>query len=91
MTLLSASASLIANARRTPSTTATLRWIAVRTDARTETWTTTIADSEASTGFPTPVTSPAIHHDRPAANADLTTTPISVDVGGVHETRGATR
>ena len=61
----------MANATRTPSTTEVLRWIAVRTDARTETWTTTIPDSEASTGSPTPVTFSAIHHDRPAANAEI--------------------
>ena len=32
-----------------------------------------------------PVTSPAIDHDRPAAKPDFATTPISVDVGGVHD------
>ena len=84
-------ASPIAKARRTPSTTAALRWIAARTDDRTDTWTTTRDVSGASTGSGTPVTNPAIHHDRPAANADLPTTPISVDVGRVHETASATR
>jgi hypothetical protein len=62
-----------------------MRCIAVRTDARTETCTTTRAVSGASTGSGRPVTTRAIHHDRPAANPDLATTPISVDVGGVHE------
>ena len=50
-----------------------------------------MAVSGASTGSGTPVTTPAIHHDRPAANPDLATTPISVDVGGVHETASTTR
>ena len=80
------SASPMASASRTPSTTAALRWIAVRTDARTDTCTTTSAVSGASTGSGTSVTTPAIHHDRPAAKPDLATMPISVDVGGVHET-----
>ena len=44
------SASPMPRASSTPSTTAALRWIAVRTDARTETWTTTIAVKGASTG-----------------------------------------
>ena len=82
---------LIAKASRTPSTTANQRWIAARTDDRTETWTTTRAVSGASTGSGTPVTTSAIHHDRPAANPDLATTPISVDVGRVHETAWTTR
>ena len=86
-----ARASPIAKARRTPSTTATLRSIALRTDDRTETWTTTMAVSGASTGSGTPVTNPAIHHDRPAANPDLATTPISVEVGRVHDTASTTR
>ena len=86
-----ARASPIAKARRTPSTTATLRWIAARTDDRTETWTTTRAVSGARTGSGTPVTNPAIHHARPAATPDLATTPISVDVGRVHETAPTTR
>ena len=86
-----ARASPIAKARRTPSTTATLRSIALRTDDRTETWTTTMAVSGASTGSGTPVTNPAIHHDRPAANPDLATTPISVEVGRVHDTVSTTR
>ena len=46
----------MATARSTPSTTAALRWSAVRTDARTETCTTTRAVSGASTGSGTPVT-----------------------------------
>ena len=50
------SASPMANARRTPSTTAALRWSAVRIDARTETWTTTRAVSGARTGSGAPVT-----------------------------------
>ena len=84
MSAFTSRASPIAKARSTPSTTATLRWIAARTDDRTETWTTTRAVSGASTGFGTPVTTPATHHDRPAANPDLATMPISVDVGRVH-------
>ena len=76
----------MANAMSTPSTTAALRWSAVRTEARTETCTTTIAVSGPSTGSGTSVTAPAIHHDSPAASPDLATVPISVDVGGVHDT-----
>lgn len=82
----SSSASPMASATRTPSTTAALRWSAVRTDARADTCTTTRAVSGASTGAGTPVTTRAIHHDKPAASPDLATVPISVDVGGVHET-----
>ena len=58
----------------------------MRADARADTWTTTIAVSDASTGSDTPVTSSAIHHASPAANPDLATTPTSVEVGRVHET-----
>src|SRR6476660_6235135 len=79
-------ASPMANATSTPSTTAAERSIAVRTDARTDTCTTTTAVTEASTGAGTPVTMRAIHHDRPAANPDLPTMTISVDVGAVQET-----
>ena len=57
-----------------------------RCDARTDTWTTTIAVSDASTGSDTPVITSATHHARPAANPDLATTPSSVEVGGVHDT-----
>ena len=81
----------MASATSTPSTTAPLRWSAVRTDARTETCTTTTAVSEARIGAAMSVTSSAIHHDRPAARPDFATVPISVDVGGVHETASASR
>ena len=76
---------------RTPSTTAALRWIAVRIDERTETWTTTRAVNGARTGSGAPVTAWASPHPSPAASPDLATVPISVDVGGVHETACATR
>jgi hypothetical protein len=85
------SASPMANAMRTPSTTAALRWSAVRTEARTETCTTTMAVSGPSTGSGTSVTVPAIHHDSPAANPDFATVPISVEVGGVHDTASRRR
>ena len=85
------SASPSAKATKTPSTTAPLRWSAVRSDARTDTATVTTAVSDASTGAESPVTTPAIHHDRPAANPALATKPISVEVGGVHETASARR
>ena len=70
---LRSNASPIATARRTPSTTAALRWSAVRIDARTETWTTTRAVSGARTGSGAPVTTVATAHASPAARPDFAT------------------
>ena len=61
----------------------------VRTDARTDTWTVTSAASGASTGSGTSVSSAATHQASAAARPALATRPISVDVGGVHDTRRA--
>src|SRR5262245_55789553 len=84
-------ASPIARATRTPSTTAAVRCSALPSEARTFTCTTTIAVSAASTGASTSVEATANAHATPAAKADLATVPISVDVGGVHATAVATR
>jgi len=70
----------------TPSTTATLRSIAVRNEARTETCTTTNAVNGARTGSGMFVTTLASHHETPAAIPDFATVAISVEVGRVHDT-----
>ena len=79
----------MATATSTPSTTATLRSIAPRIDACTETRTVMSAASGASTGNSTSVTATASIHASAAARPARATDPISARVGGVHATRSA--
>ena len=79
------------SARNTPSTTATLRWIVVRTDARTETRTETTAANGARIGSGKSVTVRASHQASPAASPALATVAISEFVGRVHALDRTTR